>query len=726
MKKVKMMYILECWIEHPVRSLDRTFTYLSETEVKRGCRVQVVFGVKTLIGFVDSCTETAETPAEIETRLGMKVRFIENAVDEEPLITDELYEMALAMKDATLSTSISCFSAMLPAKIKPATSQHKIVQETWVKLSNREVTLTPRQLQAWTYVKDHAPLRYSDLRKEFPNQARALVKGGAIELFEREKKGSVHIERGAAEKPVLSELQEKVLKEINESNDTVYLIHGVTGSGKTEIYLRLAEKALDEGKQVLILVPEIALTPQMIERVSARFKDQLAIYHSGLNAQEKYEQYRMVMNNEAQVVVGTRSAVFLPFADLGVIVMDEEHDPSYKQDSQPSYHCRDAALYRAGYHHCKLILASATPTLESYARGLKNVYHLITMSERINKTMPEVHVVPMKDSIRKGESYMISDLLKDRIKDRLEKKEQVILLLNRRGYHARIKCRSCQEVIRCPHCDLAMSWHRDTGLLKCHTCNHEMKVMKVCPYCGSTAGFATYGFGTEKLEHELLKMFPEARLLRMDADTTVRKNSHEKILKAFAEHKADILLGTQMIAKGLDFADVTLVGIINGDDGLARTDFRSCETTFDLLMQATGRSGRGEKEGEVIFQVYDPDHYAVTSALRQDYESFFANEMRFRHAGQYPPYTYMISLTFCSLKEDESKRTAEQFMSGLSGDFKIIGVITLLKIHDQYRSRIILKGKNLDLMRQTLKEYMESSKISLKGLRIDVNPMYLD
>lgn len=720
------MYILACWIEHPVRSLDRTFTYLSQTEVKRGCRVSVVFGAKTLIGFVDSCTYTSESAKQIEERMNMKLRMIEKAVDEAPLITDELYELAMHMRETTLSTAISCFAAMLPAKIKPKSGAKTIVKERWVKVSEEEASLTPKQLEAYLYVREKGSVPYSELRKLYPNQARSLLTLGALSEEEKEKTGSVVIERGSYHKPQLTELQQNVIHEITESDDTVYLLRGVTGSGKTEIYLRMAEKALDEGRQVLILVPEIALTPQMIERVSSRFGDALAIYHSGLSPQEKYEQYRMVLNNEAQVVVGTRSAVFLPFENLGLIVMDEEHDTSYKQDSQPCYHCRDAALFRAQYHHCKLILASATPTLESYARGLKNVYHMIVMNERINQSLPQVTLVPMRDSIRKGDSYIISAVLKEKIAERLEKKEQIILLLNRRGYHARLRCRSCGEAIRCPHCDLAMSWHREGAVLKCHTCGYETRLMKVCPSCGSTAGFTAYGFGTEKLEHELQTLFPSARILRMDADTTSRKNAHGKILKAFAGHQADILLGTQMIAKGLDYPDVTLVGIINGDDGLARTDFRSTETTFDLLMQACGRSGRGEKTGEVVVQVFDPDHYAVACAAAQDYDTFFANEMRFRHAGQYPPYTYMIAVTFSSLREQETLRRAKELMDSLQGSFKTIGVISLLKIHDLYRSRVILKGKNLDEMRAALKACMNSSDLLSKGLRIDVNPMYLD
>lgn len=720
------MYILNCWIEHPVRTLDQTFTYLSETEVQRGCRVSAVFGMKTLTAFVDSCQYTNETQAQIEARMGIKVRYIESVLDEHPLITEELYQMAMAMRKATLAPAISCFSAMLPAKVKPASGNRKIIMEKFVSVSEQETRLTPKQLEAWIYVRGHQPLLYSELRKLYPNQVKALVDSGALRVYEKEKRGSVYLEEGTYARPDLTELQTKVLNEITESDDTVYLLRGVTGSGKTEIYLRLAENTLKTGKQVLILVPEIALTPQMIERVSSRFGRTLAIYHSGLSPQEKYEQYRMVMNNEASVVVGTRSAVFLPFENLGLIVMDEEHDSSYKQDSSPCYHCRDAAIWRGNYNHCKVILASATPSLESYARGLKKVYHLIVMEERINKTLPVVHIAQMRDSIRRNESYIISDLLKEKMQERLDHHEQIILLLNRRGYHARLRCRGCQEVIRCPHCDLAMSWHRDIRMLKCHTCGTEMKMPLKCPSCGSTAGFMPAGFGTEKLEHEVETLFPDARILRMDADTTSRKNSHERILKAFAAHEADILLGTQMIAKGLDFADVTLVGIINGDDGLARTDFRSCETTFDLLVQACGRSGRSEKAGEVVFQVFDPDHYAVISAAAQDYERFFASEMRFRHAGQYPPYTYLISCTFTAMKQEDAEKRARLFKENLHGNFKVIGVIDLLKIHDLYRSRIILKGKDLDEMREALHRCMQEHANDGKGMRIDINPMYLD
>ncbi len=720
------MKLVECWIEHPIRSLDQTFTYICREDVSPGCRVLIALKNANVTGFVEKVTETDETREEIEKRLGFPVKEILSVIDRESLITKELHDLAEWMHAETLSTMISCFASMLPSKAKPSSSHKQAVMEKWVKISENEVALTPKQLEAFLYVKKQGECRYSEVRKLFPNQAKALVDKDAFILYEKEKEGEAIEEEITSVPFLLTDTQKQAMQEIEDSSDPVYLIRGVTGSGKTEVYLQLAAKALAEGKQVLILVPEIALTPQMIERVSSRFGKGLAIYHSGLNPQEKYEQYRMVKNKKAKIVVGTRSAVFLPFHDLGLIVMDEEHDSSYKQDRQPSYHCRDIAIWRGKYHGCKVILGSATPTLESYARGMKKVYHLVTMDQRVNRELPEVTIVPLKDTIRKGESYILSDVLKDKLHQRLENHQQSIILLNRRGYSSALRCRSCQEVIQCPHCDIAMSYHKDVKRMKCHSCGFEMAVPSACPSCGENAGFSSYGFGTQRLEDEVKTVFPQARILRMDADTTTRKNSHKAILESFGKGEADILLGTQMIAKGLDFPKVTLVGVVNGDEGLNRLDFHSCETTFDLLMQAGGRSGRSKEKGEVVFQVYDPDHYAVVSAANQDYLMFFKNEMQFRHAGQYPPYTYMIALTVAGYKQENVEHLAELLYKSIRGPFKTIGVISLLKINDRFRNRIILKGKDLAQMQQAVRQFMNTTKENLNGLQIDVNPLYLD
>ena len=723
-----MMKILECWIEHPVRSLDRTFTYLCDEEVEPGSRVQIVFNRRTMIGFVDTVTETDETKEQIEKRLGYHVNMVQKVIDHESLLTPELHDLALQMKEDTVSTAIACFMCMLPAKLKPSGKIRSVVKEKWVSLSDHEVSLTSsKQLEAYTYIRDHQPIRYHDVRELYPNVIRRLVEKGAVKIEEKDREARSNAHAAHASDIQLTQRQKEVIAEIESSDDPVYLLRGVTGAGKTEVYLQLASKALAAGRQVLLLVPEISLTPQMIERVSSRFGSELAIYHSGLNDQEKYEQYRKVKSGKASIVVGTRSAVFLPFENLGLIVMDEEHDSSYKQDNQPAYHCRDIAIARGRYHHCKVILGSATPSLDSYARACKHVYHLVEMNERINQSMPAVSIVDMKEEAKNGHDLVLSEPLKEKMKDRLSHHERIILMLNRRGYNTQMRCRSCGEVITCPHCDFAMSWHRAQGVLKCHTCGYEQKIPKACPKCGSTAGFITYGFGTERLEAEVEEMFPGVSVMRMDADTTTQKNAHEKMLKDFAEGKAQILLGTQMIAKGLDFSDVTLVGIINGDNGLARTDFRSCEVTFDLLMQAAGRSGRGEKKGEVVFQVFNPDHYAVKDAAAQDYLSFFREEMKFRHIGQYPPYTYLISLVVRDKNERRVNEAADWLFASLNGSYRKIGVIALSRMNDCYRSRIILKGKNLEEMRKDVRDLLAKDTRNYRNMiLVDVNPMVLD
>ncbi len=720
------MYIISVWIEHPIRTLDQTFTYLADCEIKQGCRVSVPFGTKQLTGFTEECEYTDETEQQINERLNMKVKYITSIIDEEPLLNDELHDLAIWMKETTLSTTISCFQAMLPSIIKPKGKLKSASSEKWVKLTNLEVSLTPKQLEVYQYVQSHTEVKYSTLRQKYKTIPHTLVEKGVFVLFEKEKQGEM-INGEMMQQPYpLHSSQQQAIQEIEESNDSIFLLHGVTGSGKTEVYLQLANHQLQHGKQVLILVPEIALTPQMIERVSARFSNALAIYHSGLNAQQKYEQWKLVRSGEARIVVGTRSSVFLPFQDLGLIVMDEEHDGSYKQDVQPCYHARDIAIQRGKYHHCKVLLGSATPSLDSYARALRNVYHLVEMKQRINETLPNIKIIEMKKAMQNGESFILSDALKEKMEQQLQQNKQVILLLNRRGFHTQLRCKSCNEIIRCPHCDLAMSYHRQIKKMKCHTCGSELYVPRVCPHCGSRDGFTTFGYGTERLEQEVKGLFPKYQVLRMDADTTSRKDSHAKILKAFGNHEADILLGTQMIAKGLDFPNVTLVGILNGDEGLNRTDFRSAEMTFDLLMQASGRSGRADSNGEVVIQVFDANQFVIQCVQKQDYIRFFQNEMNFRKAGQYPPYTYLISITVSSTSQTKVDSTALKIKNSLFGNFKVIGVVSLLKIKDRYRSRIILKGKNLAEMRQSIQTILMNEELDLNTIKIDVNPMILD
>lgn len=723
---IKTMYIIQLWLETPARQLDRTFSYVFSRPLAMGTRVLVQFHKRKQIGFVESCQPLREPLAEYEKKQGFQLSAIQDVWDTDSLLTKELHDLALWMRQTTLSTTIRCFATMLPAKVKPAHRRQTVVMETWVHTVETNVSLTAKEALAYQEVDRNGALLYRQLRKQYPHQALSLIKKGALIREKKEREASSRIGRQKERPFPLSAQQEKAIEEIDAGQEAVYLLYGVTGSGKTEVYMELARRVLQAGKQVLILVPEIALTPQMIAHVQERFGADLAIYHSALNAQEKYEQYRKVKTRRASVVVGTRSAVFLPFTKLGLIIMDEEHDTSYKQEVQPAYHCRDIAVRRGEYHGCKVVLGSATPSLESFARAQKGVYRLITLSQRINRSLPSITLVDMKEAIRRGESYVLSAALLQKMNDRLQKKQQIILMLNRRGYSSVLRCKSCKEVIVCPHCDLAMSWHRDVRALKCHACGTTMPLPDVCPKCGSPSGFATYGYGTQRLEEEVRRHFPGVRILRMDADTTAAKNSHEKILQAFGKQEADILLGTQMIAKGLDYPNVTLVGILNGDEGLSRQDYRSCETTFDLLVQASGRSGRSVRRGEVVMQVFYPEHYAIQAAVRQDYALFYAHEMQFRHAGMYPPYTFMIALTIVGKNKADVLQTARRLQAKLSGPFKVIGVILLLKRQDQERGRIVMKGKDLEAMRASIRQALEGEKEEKTHIRIDVNPMTLE
>jgi primosomal protein N' (replication factor Y) len=492
--------------------------------------------------------------------------------------------------------------------------------------------------------------------------------------------------------------------------------------------MQLAAKICRQGRQVLILVPEISLTPQMVSRMTDRFGSAIAIYHSKLNDQQRYEQYQLVKEHKVSIVVGTRSAVFMPFDDLGLIVLDEEHDHSYKQDTTPRYHCRDVAIHRARTHHCKVILGSATPSLESYARALKGVYELVELKHRIYAGLPASHLVDMQEQIRRG-NFILSQPLEQAIAQRLARHEQCILLLNRRGYHTVYKCRDCGTVLQCPNCDVALSYHKDTDRLVCHVCGYETSVDQACPKCGGHR-WIHYGVGTQRLEDTIRQKFPQARILRMDFDSTRRKNGHQEILEAFARHEADILLGTQMIAKGLDYPNVTLVGVFNADAMLGHTDYRSVEVTFDLIVQASGRSGRGAHPGEVYVQAYDCGHYGIRLAVKQDYRGFFAQEMNYRHLGGYPPYQYLIAISFNSPREELAVERARQAADWFRGQpsIRTLGPSPLPRTAGEYRHRIVLKGTNREGMIDLVWQWYGQLKFARNQLKvqIDVDPYVLD
>lgn len=505
-----------------------------------------------------------------------------------------------------------------------------------------------------------------------------------------------------------------------------FLIEGVTGSGKTEIYLQTIQSAIAAGKTALMLVPEIALTPQMVTRVKGRFGQRVAVLHSGLSQGERYDEWRRIERGEAQVVVGARSAVFAPLTKIGLIVMDEEHETSYKQDDMPRYHARDVALWRARYHHCPVVLGSATPSLESRARAQKGVYQLIRLKKRANQQpLPEVTVVDMKNELKKTKESNFSSLMLQALRRRLVHKEQSVLMLNRRGFSSFVMCRDCGFVLKCPNCDISLTLHMDTHTMKCHYCGHEEPIPQICPNCHSRK-IRYYGTGTQKVESELKQLLPQARVLRMDVDTTRRKGAYGKILHQFGQRQADILLGTQMIAKGLDFPEVTLVGVLNADTALGLPDFRASERTFQLLTQVSGRAGRAAKKGEVIIQTYNPEHYAIRLARHHDYEGFYKREMTLRHQGGYPPYYFTILLTASHPEENEAAKKIFQLMNqikpALSPQAILLGPTprAIARVNRRYYYQMVIKYKREPKLESVLAQIMQENQ-ARNGIQIAID-----
>lgn len=520
-----------------------------------------------------------------------------------------------------------------------------------------------------------------------------------------------------------------VASAMDQENTQTFLLQGVTGSGKTEVYLQAIAKALQKGQTALMLVPEISLTPQMVARVCGRFGEQVAILHSNLSQGERYDEWRRIDRGQARVVVGARSAIFAPLKNLGIIIMDEEHETSYKQDDSPRYHARDVAKWRAKYHQAVLLLGSATPSLESRSRAQVGVYQLLRLSHRVNgQSLPPIEVVDMRPEIRQQGETNFSRRLMELLQDRLGKGEQSILMLNRRGFSSFMMCRDCGAVLKCPNCDISLTLHMDTRTMRCHYCGHEEPIPQYCPQCHSRH-IRYYGTGTEKVAAQLSALLPAARVLRMDVDTTRRKGMHEKILRQFGEHQADILLGTQMIAKGLDFPDVTLVGVLNADTGLELPDFRASEHTFDLLAQVSGRAGRADKPGHVIIQTFNPDHYAIRLAQAHDYDRFFATEMNVRYRGGYPPYYYTVRVMASHEQEAVAAkamiRISEQIKRSVAPSTIIMGPSPrpIARMKRRYYYQLVIKYKQDPQLHRILTTVLtETQPRGFRDLQVSIDP----
>lgn len=706
-------------------NVDKTFDYIVPFEyienIKIGMRVKVPFASRELEGFVLDLVNSTDDNYELKEIISI--------VDTEPILNNELLHLGQFMSKKYFSTLISCYQTMLPKALKAqnkTTINKKMIK--YVELcSNSFPKLKPNQEKIVEYLRINGKVKKEEVNKISVSGVNTLIKNGIIieSLIEEYRLVTKDINKEKEAFKLTVEQQEAKNKILSQTQSSVFLLHGVTGSGKTVVYMEIVEEMLNRGKDSIFLVPEISLTPQMVYHFKSRFGDEVAVLHSRLSEGEKYDEYRKIVEGKVHIVVGARSAVFAPFKNLGAIIIDEEHTTSYKQDNNPKYSAIEIAIERAKNNNAIVILGSATPSLETYARSIKGLYTLVELKHRVNtNNLPLVEIVDMSKEKHRGSIF--SSRLITEVNKRLEEHEQIILLLNRRGYSSFITCSNCGYTAKCPHCDITLTYHKTSNTLRCHYCGYADKMNDICPSCGEKA-IKTLGTGTEKVEEEIKKVF-NARVVRMDLDTTSKKGSHEKIITAFKNHEYDILLGTQMIAKGLDFSNVTLVGVINADTSLMIPNYRSNEYTFQLLMQTAGRSGRGEKNGSVIIQTFNPEHYAITLASKHDYIDFFKQEMEVRRKLSYPPYYYLIYIKVIGKDYNKISIESNKIASILTRELKnskILGPTTcsVFKLNGLFRFGIIIKYKKEEKMEEVLQSLVNHYKGNQTvKVDIDINP----
>lgn len=720
--------IIDVLVEININKKDKTFSYsvpkYLESEIKLGKRVLVPFGKQTLEGFI---LKVHNKKPDYELKDIIKV------IDKEEILNKELLELGKEISDANVCNLVSVYQAMLPrgykAKAKETIKDKKV---SYVRIIDR--------IKANEFLKESRSTKQKEIIEKLlikdekttiglSSNIKILIDKGLIEKYEVEEY-RLKEEYSASKVYELNKYQKEAYNQINNSEKDIIVLNGVTGSGKTEIYMSLIDDQIKAGKEAIMLVPEISLTPQIIARFKAHFNEDIAILHSGLSDGEKFDEYKKILRKEVKIVVGARSAIFAPFTNLGIIIIDEEHSDTYKQESNPRYDAKEVAFLRGKHNQAKVILGSATPTIESYARAKHGYYELVKLEKRANNaSLPIVNIVDMSKEFKKNNTMFSKELLLN-IEDRLNKKEQIMLLLNKRGYSSYLTCQSCGEVRKCPNCDITLTYHKTSNMNRCHYCGYAENNSNICPECHKES-MKLMGYGTEKVEEELKKLFPSMRVLRMDMDTTSKKGSHKEIIEKFMNHEADCLLGTQMIAKGLDFPLVTLVGVIQADTILNLPDFRANEKTYDLLSQVSGRAGRSDLKGKVIIQTFNPDNYAIKLSKTHNYEEFYNEEMAIRKKLIYPPFTF-ISLVKVSGKEfnttiKEANKIGEYLRRKIDKEI-VLGpsVASLSKINNIYYFEIIIKYKDKEHMIKLLNEVKllteNNSKIHVE---FDINPISL-
>lgn len=726
--------------------LDKTFQYRIppelEAQVTVGTQVWIPFGNgnRKIRGYVVELSDHPKVDAA-------KIKEIAGLPKDSVTIETQLIALAAWMKRNYGSTMNQALKTVIPIKRREAAKEKKTLR---LRLSEEEAR---RELTELLARKRHSAAKERLLRELMEKKAipwdmvtgklgisssviRDMEKSGILAIdFSREYRNPIRGLSVGREHLTMTDEQQAAVDAFCESYDQgkreTFLLAGVTGSGKTAVYMEMIDHVLAAGRQVIVLIPEIALTYQTVMRFYRRFGEQVSILNSRMSPGERFDQYERAKNGDIRIIVGPRSALFSPFPDLGLIVIDEEHEAAYKSETVPKYHARETAIARAKMCQAAVVLGSATPSVESYSRARSGVYHLLTLTRRVaSQPLPECEIVDLREELRRGNRSMLSGRLQEEIALRLERGEQTMLFLNRRGMMGFLSCRACGHVIKCPHCDVSLSLHRN-GRLRCHYCGYETQSPKVCPSCGS-GYIGSFRAGTQKIEEIVKKRYPEARVLRMDTDTTKGKDGHQKILAAFANREADILVGTQMIVKGHDFPDVTLVGILAADLSLNAGDYRSAERTFQLLTQAAGRAGRGEKPGRVLIQTYQPDHYSIVAASHQNYMEFYQREIWYRQMMAYPPAAHMLVVQVTSPKEEDADQTATrlaQVVARQEEEYAVMGPTdaAIKKISDIYRKAIYIKAREYekltDLMQRLEESFSETVAGSQTHVWFDFDPM---
>ena len=666
------------------------YEYKTDKELGIGSRVLVNFAGRKSEGIALKIKDKPSFDGEIKE--------LTDVLDPKALLNEELLDLGKEIKDYYYVSLIKAYSLMLPPSLK---------------IKNNREAVAKKYKYVYSLIRDEKvrginQIAILDLLKEGPKELdeidyprtslKALVDKGLVKEEKIEVK-RINIKTEGLDYKLTKEQEEASLKIRNSSKDTI-LLNGVTGSGKTFVYIDLIKKCIADGKNAIMLVPEISLTSQTIDFFKKYLNIKMAIFHSGISKEEKHEEYLKIKRGEVNLVIGARSAIFVPLDNIGLIIIDEEHTSSYRQETGVLYSTYEIARMRLKYHQFKIVLGSATPSLYTYANAIKGNYELVNLNKRpFNIEMPSIKLIDLKK-----EKGIYSKYLLESIKERLFKKEQIILMLNRRGYASFAICQACGEVVKCKNCDVSLTFHKETKSLDCHYCGFRLVYNKKCPHCHQY-DLSVKGLGSEKIEEDMKSFFPEAKIIRMDFDTTRRKGSYEKLINTFKNHEADILVGTQMISKGLNFENVTLVSIINADTSLHIPSFASAENTFSLLMQTAGRAGRGDKKGEVIIQTYNKDHYVFTSLLKNSYLDFFKREMKFRKDLKYPPYYYLIEIRLSGRKEDKVYEEASKVASLMKETGQIIlgpSSSGILKINKDYRYSVFIKYKDESLITKSL------------------------